>query len=407
MDSQYTIPGPSFGIEFKLRVSIHVLSSHLGILIILRSLLGWACLGDSERDHCVVYIRANTGRSKEASGFVSIYLLYLLCFDQGYLGDDFTRTRGQLGEPVLIPYSRLSMGRRANCNLGFTWGDLRPPSAYMDVRDQLPRYITKCANPQRDLWLEVLCAYQQPVSYGYQTRLDMSTCSKIGKNPNFDYTFPPLYSWLFIYMITNHNHWTSECKKWVVAEDMCPLLNLCGIWTGIRFTQPVFYNPYSTGHQYIQIYGVPGTVKRRHVSLLGKLSPKMFLVHGYTSMPGYTVPGQSDCVQFGGPSGQCNNNFRLCQQFKHHIIQVNTSAHNLVIMYLGKCRRHYSSKQRSSTINSLLFLLLHLKYNAKVAVLTKPLGGGADQGEVATDGPLEYDTQSQDKMRDSALQHKG
>ncbi|KAJ6931754.1 hypothetical protein NC652_015055 [Populus alba x Populus x berolinensis] len=58
-------------------------------------------------------------------------------------------------------------GRRANCNLA-SLGRPRPPLPYGRPRPAAP-YITRCANPQRDLcwkfWL------QQPVSYGYQQGL--------------------------------------------------------------------------------------------------------------------------------------------------------------------------------------------------------------------------------------------
>ncbi|KAE9603479.1 putative RNA recognition motif domain-containing protein [Lupinus albus] len=57
------------------------------------------------------------------------------------------------------------------------------------------------------------------------------------------------------------------------------------------------YNPYM-GQQYLQIYGVPGAVNTT-VYPYGQLSRAIPSSHGYTAMPGYTVPGHQ-IVPYGG-----------------------------------------------------------------------------------------------------------
>lgn len=48
------------------------------------------------------------------------------------------------------------------------------------------------------------------------------------------------------------------------------------------------YNPY-TGHQYVQVYGVPGAVNTA-VYPYGQLGQPLPGGHGYTAVQGYTVP---------------------------------------------------------------------------------------------------------------------
>ncbi|CAK7345971.1 unnamed protein product [Dovyalis caffra] len=60
------------------------------------------------------------------------------------------------------------------------------------------------------------------------------------------------------------------------------------------------YNPYAAGQQYLQIYGVPGTVNTGMYPY-GQLGQNVPGGHGYTTMQGYAVPGHQ-IVQFGGPS---------------------------------------------------------------------------------------------------------
>lgn len=54
------------------------------------------------------------------------------------------------------------------------------------------------------------------------------------------------------------------------------------------------------GQQYLQIYGVPGTVNSS-IYPYGQLNQTIPSGHGYTTMQGYAMPGHQ-IVQFGGPS---------------------------------------------------------------------------------------------------------
>nr|TKS03115.1 RNA recognition motif-containing family protein [Populus alba] len=138
-------------------------------------------------------------------------------------------------------------GRRANCNLA-SLGRPRPPLPYGRPRPAAP-YITSVQTP-RGTYVGSF-GYQQPVSYGYQQGLMYNPYGYAAYGPEYVY-------------------------------------------------QQGVYNPYSTGHQYLQIYGVPGTVNSGMYPY-GQLSQNVPGGHGYTSMPGYTVPGHQ-IVQFGGPS---------------------------------------------------------------------------------------------------------
>ncbi|XP_057986881.1 uncharacterized protein LOC110669272 isoform X1 [Hevea brasiliensis] len=59
------------------------------------------------------------------------------------------------------------------------------------------------------------------------------------------------------------------------------------------------YNPYA-GQQYLQVYGVPGTVNTA-IYPYGQLGQALPGGHGYTAVQGYAMPGHH-IVQFGGPS---------------------------------------------------------------------------------------------------------
>ncbi|KAI5590287.1 hypothetical protein POPTR_005G256700v4 [Populus trichocarpa] len=138
-------------------------------------------------------------------------------------------------------------GRRANCNLA-SLGRPRPPLPYGRPRPAAP-YITSVQTP-RGTYVGSF-GYQQPVSYGYQQGLMYNPYGYAAYGPEYVY-------------------------------------------------QQGAYNPYATGHQYLQIYGVPGTVNSGMYPY-GQLSQNVPGGHGYTSMPGYAVPGHQ-IVQFGGPS---------------------------------------------------------------------------------------------------------
>ncbi|KAJ6999042.1 hypothetical protein NC653_015009 [Populus alba x Populus x berolinensis] len=229
-------------------------------------------------------------------------------------------------------------GRRANCNLA-SLGRPRPPLPYGRPRPAAP-YITSVQTP-RGTYVGSF-GYQQPVSYGYQQGLMYNpyggktltvvsipyvfntdvylyigktltstievillllVCSAFTHQSMF---FPPLFVAIHIH---DTNHIIGRMQKVVVAEDMCPssmFIEQARSWSCYAAYGPEYvyqqgvYNPYSTGHQYLQIYGVPGTVNSGMYPY-GQLSQNVPGGHGYTSMPGYTVPGHQ-IVQFGGPS---------------------------------------------------------------------------------------------------------
>lgn len=54
------------------------------------------------------------------------------------------------------------------------------------------------------------------------------------------------------------------------------------------------------GQQYLQVYGLPGTVNTT-IYPYGQLGQTIPGGHGYTTVHGYTVPGHQ-ILQFGGPS---------------------------------------------------------------------------------------------------------
>lgn len=60
------------------------------------------------------------------------------------------------------------------------------------------------------------------------------------------------------------------------------------------------YIPYS-GQQYLQIYGVPGTVNTTIYPSYGQMGQTPPSGQSYTTLHGYAMPGHQ-IVQFGGPS---------------------------------------------------------------------------------------------------------
>uniref|UniRef100_A0A2N9IUC3 RRM domain-containing protein n=1 Tax=Fagus sylvatica TaxID=28930 RepID=A0A2N9IUC3_FAGSY len=138
-------------------------------------------------------------------------------------------------------------GRRANCNLA-SLGRPRPPMHYGRLRPANP-YIGGM-QATRGAYIGNY-GYQQPVSYSYQQGL----------------MYPPY-------------GYTAYGPEYV-------------------YPQQGVYNPYA-GQQYLQIYGVPGTVNPA-VYPYGQLGQTIPGGHGYTAVPSYAMPGHQ-IVQFGGPS---------------------------------------------------------------------------------------------------------
>lgn len=136
-------------------------------------------------------------------------------------------------------------GRRANCNLASLG---RPGPSLPFGRIGSPRPYMGSVPAGRGAYVGGF-SYQQPVSYNYQQ----------------GFMYPP-------YGYTTY---------------------------GSEYGYPQgVYNPYA-GQQYLQIYGVPGTVNPAMYpySQLGQSIPGG---QGYTAVQGYTMPGHQ-IVQFGGP----------------------------------------------------------------------------------------------------------
>ncbi|KAF2310264.1 hypothetical protein GH714_007465 [Hevea brasiliensis] len=135
-------------------------------------------------------------------------------------------------------------GRRANCNLA-SLGRPRPPLPYGRLRPATP-YI---ASVPRGTYVGNF-GYPQPLSYSYQQGL--------------------------MYHPYGYAAYGPECV----------------------YPQGV-YNPYA-GQQYLQIYGVPGTVNTA-IYPYGQLGQTLPGGHGYTTVQGYAIPGHH-VMQFGGPN---------------------------------------------------------------------------------------------------------
>ncbi|XXG64369.1 hypothetical protein AAC387_Pa05g2342 [Persea americana] len=138
-------------------------------------------------------------------------------------------------------------GRRANCNLA-SLGRPRPSPPYGRLRPANP-YFGGVQGP-RGAFVQS-STYHQPVSYGYQQ----------------GFAYPP-------YGYTTY---------------------------GPEFAYPQnVYNPYM-GQQYLQIYGVPGTVNTA-IYPFGQFGAQPLPSgHGYTAVQSYGVPSHH-LIQFGGPS---------------------------------------------------------------------------------------------------------
>ncbi|KAK9164856.1 hypothetical protein Scep_000047 [Stephania cephalantha] len=138
-------------------------------------------------------------------------------------------------------------GRRANCNLASLGRPRPPPPPYGRPRTATPYFInvpgprgTYVANP----------SYQQQVPYGYQQ--------------GFAY---PQYGF------------TTYGPEYIYPQGV--------------------YNPYAS-QQYLQIYGVPGTINSP-VYPYGQLRQPLHNAQGYTALHGYAMPGHH-LVQFSGPN---------------------------------------------------------------------------------------------------------
>lgn len=137
-------------------------------------------------------------------------------------------------------------GRRANCNLA-SLGRPRPPLPYAQVRSTGPYYGaipvvrgTYVGSP----------SYNQQIPYNY--------------HQGFAY---PQYGY------------TAYGPEYVYPQNV--------------------YTPYA-GQQYIQVYGIPGTINPTNypVSQMGHALPPG---HGYAAVQGYTMPGHH-LVQIAGPN---------------------------------------------------------------------------------------------------------
>ncbi|XP_077210449.1 RNA-binding (RRM/RBD/RNP motifs) family protein isoform X2 [Tasmannia lanceolata] len=136
-------------------------------------------------------------------------------------------------------------GRRANCNLA-SLGRPRLSPPYGHLRPVSP-YYGGIQGP-RGVYVRTP-SYQQPVSYGYQQ----------------GYAYPYGY--------------TAYGPEHVYPQNV--------------------YSPY-LGQQYVQIYGVPGTVNTAMYPF-GQLGQPLPSGHGYTAVQGYPMPSHP-IVQFSGPN---------------------------------------------------------------------------------------------------------
>lgn len=137
-------------------------------------------------------------------------------------------------------------GRRANCNLA-SLGRPRPSMSYGRLRPVTPYLGSVPAT--RGSYVGNF-GYQQPVSYSYQQGFMYPSYGYAAYGP--EYVYPQ----------------------------------------GV-------YNPYP-GQQYLQIYGVPGTVNTA-IYPYGQLGQTLPSSHGYTTVQGYAMPGHQ-FMQFGGSS---------------------------------------------------------------------------------------------------------
>ncbi|WCJ44764.1 RNA-binding (RRM/RBD/RNP motifs) family protein [Euphorbia peplus] len=139
-------------------------------------------------------------------------------------------------------------GRRANCNLA-SLGRPRPPLSFGRIRPPSP-FVANLQTP-RGTYVGSY-GYQQPLSYNYQQGLMYHPYGYAAYGP--EYIYPQST-----------------------------------------------YNPYA-GQQYVQVYGVPGTVNTGGTAIYpyGQLGQTLPGGHAYSSVQGY-MPGHQ-IVQFGGHS---------------------------------------------------------------------------------------------------------
>ncbi|XP_057975586.1 uncharacterized protein LOC131162959 isoform X3 [Malania oleifera] len=160
-------------------------------------------------------------------------------------------------------------GRRANCNLA-SLGRPRPSPPYGRVRSVSP-YVGG-VQTTRGAYVGSF-GYQQPVPYNYQQ----------------GFMYPPY---------GNSKKQSGSGRRYAPQLDVYPLNRYATYGPEYVYPQGV-YNPYLS-QQYLQIYGVPGTVNPA-VYPYGQLGQTMPGTHGYTTVQGYAMPGHQ-IVQFGGPS---------------------------------------------------------------------------------------------------------
>ncbi|XP_010913866.1 uncharacterized protein [Elaeis guineensis] len=137
-------------------------------------------------------------------------------------------------------------GRRANCNLA-SLGRPRPAPPYAHLRPSGP-YFGGVPVP-RGPYIGS-SAYHQAFPYNYQQAI----------------SYPP-YAY------------TTYAPEYIYPQNV--------------------YNPY-TGHQYFQVYGVPGAVNTA-VGQYGQLGQPVSGGHGYTAVQGYTMPSHH-LLQISGPN---------------------------------------------------------------------------------------------------------
>ncbi|XP_010539766.1 PREDICTED: RNA-binding protein 38-like isoform X2 [Tarenaya hassleriana] len=242
----------------------HYLNSPFGDTTFTKVFVGglaWETQSETLRRHfeqygeileAVVITDKNTGRSK-GYGFVTFR-------------DPEAARRACIDPTPIID------GRRANCNLA-SLGRPRPHLPYAVIPNLPGRlrpaspYVGGVQGPRGAFFGNF--PYQQPLPYSYQQGA------------------------LYPYGNTKN-----------IAEDMMPNSMFCedariaAYGPDYMYSQGI-YGPYM-GQQYLQVYGVPGTVNTP-VYPFGQLSQAVPSGHGYTSVQGYTVPG-SHVLQLGGPS---------------------------------------------------------------------------------------------------------
>ncbi|XP_068653168.1 uncharacterized protein [Aristolochia californica] len=138
-------------------------------------------------------------------------------------------------------------GRRANCNLA-SLGRPRPAPPYGRLRPGAP-FFGAVQSGSRGAYVGSP-SYHQSVSYGYQQ----------------GFTYSPY-------------GYTAYGPEYVYPQNL--------------------YNPYM-GQQYLQVYGVPGTVNTA-IYPFGQLGQPLPSSHSYSTVPGYAMPSHH-ILQFSAPN---------------------------------------------------------------------------------------------------------